>query len=120
MSTVHGGPGNIVTNGLVLNLDATNPRSYPQPYNGTTWINLAGTNNGTLTNGPTYNSANGGSIIFDGTNDYVDCGNPISLQINTGTICVWVKTASPGSGFRGIITKQNNYGLFTNSSVLVT
>jgi hypothetical protein len=120
MSTVNGGPGNIVTNGLVLNLDAANPRSYPQPYNGTTWINLAGTNNGTLTNGPTYNSANGGSIIFDGVDDYVDCGNPISLQINTGTICVWVKTASPGSGFRGIITKQNNYGLFTNSSVLVT
>jgi len=41
MSTVQGGQGNIVTNGLVLNLDAANPRSYPQPYNGTTWQNIA-------------------------------------------------------------------------------
>jgi hypothetical protein len=71
MSTVHGGPGNIVTSGLVLNLDAANPRSYPPPYNGTTWTTLAGSSNGTLINGPTFNSGNGGSIVFDGVNDYV-------------------------------------------------
>jgi hypothetical protein len=71
MSTVHGGPGNIVTSGLVLNLDAANPRSYPPPYNGVTWTTLAGSNNGTLINGPTFNSSNGGSIVFDGVNDYI-------------------------------------------------
>jgi hypothetical protein len=39
---------------------------------GTTWTDLTGNvNTGTLTNGPTYSSANGGSIVFDGTNDYV-------------------------------------------------
>jgi hypothetical protein len=72
MSTVHGGPGNIVTSGLVLNLDAANPRSYPPPYNGVTWTTLAGSNNGTLINGPTFNSSNGGSIVFDGVNDYIN------------------------------------------------
>jgi hypothetical protein len=121
MSTVQGGQGNIVTSGLVLNLDAANPRSYLPPYNGTTWFNLASSStNGTLTNGPTYNTSNGGSIVFDGVDDYVSCGNNATVQINQGTISTWVRTSSPGSGFRGIITKQNNYGLFTNDGVLVT
>ena len=60
----------IVLNGLVLALDAGNVKSYPG--SGTTWTDLSGRgNNGTLTNGPIYSSANGGSIVFDGTNDYV-------------------------------------------------
>lgn len=64
----------IVTNGLVLNLDAGNPASYPGT--GTTWFDLSGNgNNGTLVNGVGYNSANGGSLVFDGNNDYVTLGN---------------------------------------------
>lgn len=60
----------IVTNGLVLNLDAANTKSYPR--SGATWRDLSGnSNNGTLTNGPTFNSANGGSIVFDGVDDQV-------------------------------------------------
>ena len=60
----------LVMNGLVLALDAANPKSYPG--SGTTWTDLSGRGNtGTLTNGPTYSSANGGSLVFDGTNDYV-------------------------------------------------
>lgn len=60
----------IVQNGLVLNLDAAVTDSYPG--NGTIWRDLSGNgNNGTLTNGPTFNAANGGSIVFDGSNDYV-------------------------------------------------
>ncbi len=59
----------IVTDGLVLCLDAASKRSYPGT--GTTWTDLAGSNNGTLTNGPAFDSANGGSIVFDGTDDYV-------------------------------------------------
>ena len=59
----------IVTSGLVLALDAADRNSYPG--SGTTWTDLSGNaNNGTLTNGPTFNSANGGSIVFDGTNDF--------------------------------------------------
>jgi len=60
----------IITDGLVLCLDAGNTKSYPG--SGTTWTDLSGNGNtGTLTNGPTYSSDNGGSIFFDGTNDYV-------------------------------------------------
>ena len=59
-----------ITDGLVLALDAANSKSYPGT--GTTWTDLSGRGNtGTLTNGPTYSSANGGSIVFDGVNDYV-------------------------------------------------
>lgn len=79
---------NVVTSGLVLSLDAANPKSYPGT--GTAWNDLAGSNNGTLTNGPTFSSANGGSIVFDGVNDYVSFNNPTSF---TGpyTILLWVK-----------------------------
>ena len=60
----------IVTDGLVLALDAASPRSYPGT--GTTWYDLSGNdNNGTLTNGPTFSNGNGGSIAFDGSNDSV-------------------------------------------------
>jgi hypothetical protein len=69
----------IVTNGLVLALDAADRNSYPTT--GTTWFDLAGSNNGTLTNGPTFNSANGGSIVFDGSNDYVGLGDNLILDI---------------------------------------
>jgi len=60
----------IVTDGLVLCLDAANARSYPGT--GTTWTDLKGGNNGTLENGPTFNTENGGSFAFDGTDDYVE------------------------------------------------
>ena len=93
MSTVHGGPGNIITNGLVLNLNAANPRSYAPPYTGTTWNDLSGNgNNGTLTNGPTFNSSNGGSIVFDGVDDYVLCPKQNTLVNTTRfTIGAWMK-----------------------------
>jgi len=54
---------------------------------GSTWIDLSGnSNNGTLTNGPTYSIDNGGSIVFDGTNDYVNLGN--ILNIGTGQFSI--------------------------------
>ena len=58
---------NIVTDGLVLYLDAANPNSYVS--GSTTWRNIVGSNNGTLVNGPTFDPNNGGSIVFDGVND---------------------------------------------------
>ena len=60
----------IVTDGLVLCLDAGNKKSYPD--SGDIWTDLSGNgNNGTLVNTPTYSSANGGTLVFDGTNQYV-------------------------------------------------
>ena len=63
----------IVTNGLVLNLDAGFRPSYPTT--GTTWYDLSGnTFNTTLNNNPTFISTNNGGFIFDGTDDYVSTG----------------------------------------------
>lgn len=60
----------IVTSGLVLHVDAGNSSSYPG--SGTTWTDLSGQSiDGTLTNGPTYSSADGGAIVFDGSNDHI-------------------------------------------------
>ena len=81
----------IVTSGLVLCLDAANPRSYPG--SGTSWLDISGNDKyGTLNNGPTFSSDNAGVINFDGTND--SCATQISSQmINTqnGSIATWVK-----------------------------
>ena len=69
MSTVEGG-GNIITDGLVLCLDAANVKSYVS--GSTIWTDLSrGGNNGALTNGPTFNNSNGGSIVFDGIDDSI-------------------------------------------------
>ena len=73
MSTLSGGP-NIITNGLVLYLDAANRYSYVS--GSTAWNDLSRSgNNGTLINGPTFNTGSGGSIVFDGVDDYVNVTN---------------------------------------------
>lgn len=82
----------IVTNGLVLCLDAANPKSYVS--GSTNWNNLTNTAplSGSLINGPTYSSANLGSIVFDGTNDEVLITNNTLARIGTGdfTVTAWV------------------------------
>jgi hypothetical protein len=86
----------IVTEGLVFYVDAANGNSYSG--SGTTWTDLAGSNNGTLTNGPTYDSANYGSISFDGTNDFADFGDSLPIDgTSAGTISIWAKTSAATS-----------------------
>jgi hypothetical protein len=70
--------GNIVTSSLVMALDAGNLVSYPG--SGTAWTTLTGSNSGTLVNGPTFSSANGGVIVFDGVDD-----TATTTLTNTGT-----------------------------------
>jgi hypothetical protein len=86
--------GNIVTNDLVLNLDAGNLVSYGGT--GTTWYDLTNTTTGaTLVNGPTYNTSNGGSIVFDGTDDYVVGPSSMSISQNQPfTLEFWVNLSS--------------------------
>ena len=81
----------IVTSGLILSLDAADRNSYSGT--GTVWNDLSGNGNtGTLTNGPTYSSTNGGSILFDGSNDLVTCGNASNIQtFSQITLSTWVK-----------------------------
>jgi hypothetical protein len=78
-------------NGLVLYLDAANRNSYPG--SGTSWTDLSGnSNNGTLTNGPTFSSNNLGSIVFDGTNDYVIDSSTVNIPTGNSsrTIQIWI------------------------------
>lgn len=83
--------GSIVTNGLVLNLDAGNMLSYAGT--GTTWTDLSvNGNHATLVNGVGYSSVNGGSMVFDGVNDYAVTTNNIGLISNQSrSIDVWFK-----------------------------
>ena len=77
---------NVVTDGLIGCWDAGNRRSYPTT--GTTWTDLADGNNSTLVNGGsglTFDSANGGSIVFDGTNDYTTATNFDNVSPVSGT-----------------------------------
>jgi hypothetical protein len=98
---------NIVTNGLVFNLDG----SWPNSYSGTTtWFDLTGQgNNGTLTNGPILNTSNGGSIQFDGANDYcVVNSNSNSSLSGDFSITQWYSAATNDGGYR-ILFETNGY-----------
>jgi hypothetical protein len=101
----------IVTNGLVLALDAANTKSYSG--SGTTWSDLSGNeNNGTLTNGPTFDSGNLGSLSFDGVNDEVNAGNNSSLSVgNNITANAWFYVNSTAS-YQAILGKvTSGFGL---------
>jgi hypothetical protein len=92
-------PG-IVTTNLSMFLDAGNASSYPG--SGTAWTDLSGNSrNGTLTNGPTYTSADGGYIVFDGVNDFVQCSG--SITATAATFVTWMRRNGPQDDFDGII-----------------
>lgn len=124
---------NIVKNGLVLWLDAANTKSYPG--SGTTWADLSGNNNsGSLVNGPTFSSANGGSIVFDGVNDYGQVSyNPVlnfctSLNDLPFTISSWCYVNSLTNGFTvcnkgdtgGGVEESYAFGINTSGNFFLT
>ena len=91
---VKGGP-NTVTSGLVLELDAGNIKSYQS--GSTTWFDKSGnTVNGTLVNGPTFDTGSGGSIKFDGINDWVTLPTSSVVAFGTGsfTVNMWYNLSS--------------------------
>jgi hypothetical protein len=103
-----GGPA-AITSGLVLNLDAGNVKSYPG--SGTTWRDTSGNaNNGTLINGPTFNTGSLGSIVLDGVDDYVGVTNGYTAIMKGNdywTVSLWFRAnnlsnspvlISPGAG----------------------
>ena len=85
----------VVTNGLVLSLDAGDRNSYVS--GSTTWFDLAGTNNGTLTNGPTFNTGSFGSIVFDGVDDYVNIGTTNFSITRDFTVSFWMDITKNGT-----------------------
>jgi hypothetical protein len=100
----------IVTDGLVLALDAANPKSYPG--SGTTWSDLVGSNDGTLTNGPTFDSGNSGSFVFDGANDHISTPLAFTQSSNTYsyTVMVTAKLTNLSTGTRMSILASDNTG----------
>lgn len=79
----------IVLNGLVLYLNAGNSSSYSG--SGITWNDLSGSgNNATLINGPTYTTNNGGSLVFDGVNDYANLTSNASITPSNITLFCFV------------------------------
>lgn len=118
----------IVTSGLVLRLDAGNTASYPG--SGTTWTDLSGNGYvGTLYNGVGFNSANGGGLVFDGTDDYIELNtNNIITGANPFTFeCFYTITAvnsggeifgNYGSGYTtNYLWISGEYGIYIQGSV---
>jgi len=75
----------IVTDGLVLALDAASERSYPGT--GTAWTDITGkSENGVLSNSPTFSNDNYGVLDFDGTDDYATVASSAAFTVNTRTV----------------------------------
>jgi len=99
----------VVTDGLIFAVDAANKKSYPG--SGTNWKDVVSNNNGTLTNGPTFNSGNAGTIDFDDTNDYITFGNTSTLNFEWNdphSIEVWLKRSNSGNSY--IVGKNESSG----------
>jgi hypothetical protein len=106
---------NIITNGLVLNLDAANKDSYPGT--GTTWNNtVSNSYNGTLNNGPSFlSNINGGVIAFDGVDDEVTGPKPTFSAVTLEYYCKL--TGNSTGGYPHIVMSGNTFiGFIGNTS----
>jgi len=98
---------NIITDGLILCLDAANQKSYPG--SGTVWYDLSGNNNhATLVNGVVFSSTYGGIFDFDGVDDYAYVADNSTLDIaGDKTQGIWLYMDQSYSG-TGILGKANS------------
>ena len=97
----------VVTDGLVLCLDAANRNSYVS--GSTTWTDLSrGGNSMALANGPGFSSGSGGSISFDG----IDDRSSLASNINTGqnfTVSAWIYPTLLGVTRRAVVMNSYKY-----------
>ncbi len=102
--------------GLVLHLDAGNPASY-SGSGSNTWNDLSGNGSNVTLSNTSYNSSNGGSIVFNGTTSYADFNANVG-NTNVVTVEMWVKTNSLGgpSGGGGMLFGFNYYDVWTTSA----
>lgn len=100
----------IVTDGIILYFDAGNIKSYSG--SGTTWADISTNNhNATLTNGPTFNSGNGGYFVFDGINDHARID--LSFQVSTSATYsfeAWIFKTATGTNNAGMLISGGNGG----------
>ena len=117
MAGIAGNPS-IVTSGLALYLDAANRKSYVSGSN--SWRDLSNNGNtGTLINSPGFSNNGRGTIVFDGTNDYVNCGNSSLLNPSSSfTLSCWFKISNledvdgESKGLVGKYSGANNWRQF--------
>lgn len=109
----------IVTDGLVFMVDAGFTPSYPG--SGTAWNDLVGDDNGTLENGPTFDSGDGGSIDFDGTDDKATSTLTANTIFNsTFTVSMWFKqTDTDNTDFPRLFDKSDNASTDNGFSVFL-
>lgn len=111
----------IITSSLVLHLDASNSTSYPG--SGSSWFDISGNNNNATMFGNTvYSPANEGIMVFDGSGDYLEIADSISMELtsNQMSIEVWVNF-SQLKGYQAILSKPgasdgNGWVLYTETN----
>jgi hypothetical protein len=124
----------IVTEGLVLAVDAADRNSYAG--SGNVWNSLGtGDYTGTLTNGPTFSAADGGSILFDGTNDFINSSispvtSPFSFYTGSFTLETIIKPIAYQTGsffgltnmvmFKSFSANTFNYAIQLTSDTTVS
>lgn len=97
----------IITNNLVMCLDAGNTKSYPGT--GTSWFDLSGfSRTATLTNGPTFTAANGGGIVFNGALSTYALVGSLGTTPSTGTISFWMYPTSVVNYMNPLSTNYNS------------
>jgi len=106
---------NILTDDLKFAIDVGSTRSFPG--SGTTVTDLEGVNNGTLSNGVGFNTANGGFLEFDGSDDRLTLTNNVTLGNGNlaWTASAWIKTTNTvnGLGAGCVITNDNSSPVFS-------
>jgi len=109
---VVGGP-DIVTEGLILYLDAANAKSYPR--SGNVWYDLTGnSSDGLFTNDPVFDENNSGSFVFNGTTDKITIKD--SGTLGGTSVCFWIKgnlTGTRQALFSGMI---DNYIIYFDTA----
>jgi len=108
---VHGGP-DIVEDGLVFAIDAGNGQSYVSASLDTTSI-IPSTSTGSLKNDIGFSNNNQGSWVFDGADDYIDCGDSDVFSFTDGagtdtafSISMWVYPTGNG-GYPAMFSKSS-------------
>ena len=98
----------LVTDGLVLALDAGRTLSYSG--SGTTWTDLSGnSNNGTLTNGPTFDSSNEylAYFQFPNSNSYIQLSNPVLTTPTSLSVEVWVRVTDTSASYSRFLSNRD-------------
>ena len=110
--------GTIITDNLIMCLDAASPYSYPG--SGSTWTDLSGHgNHATLATAPTFSTSNGGCFNFNGTSQYMTIGTSSSTHLlnpAVATASVWFRVEGETGSYGGILAAQYRWGfIYFNS-----